>query len=434
MIKIPQPFTSNHTTMKSTLVLLIIMAGTIVQSQPRVNWPEDTARAKEANALYKDAMLKKNYPEAITHLSWLLEHAPDFNPAIYIHGDKIYSELVRIENDPKDKQSLQNLHLSLYDKRILYFGEKERVLNRKALTAYKYWSKRARQSEPLLAIYDSIFAFEGNHLINSNLPAYMQVIRLNKNVLTMEGILYRYDLVKAIIEERGLQHKYGKIVDDILISSVTMDCDLVENRFGLSFINQETNSSAKRLVSLALAYNCKDFTAFWKALAMLNESQPNFNFTMLLASQKINQQSLQEARVFYQKALTLTNDAQKQSAIYLTLAQIRFRERRYLEARQLAKEALQLEPTSKEAHLLIGNLYLNSFDICKEGKTQAEDRAVFIAAYESFKKAGDIKLMKLAYNQFPSKVDLHWANLQEGEKFQIGCWINSTVTLVARQD
>ena len=60
------------------------------------------------------------------------------------------------------------------------------------------------------------------------------------------------------------------------------------------------------------------------------------------------------------------------------------------------------------------------------------DRAVFIAAYAMYQKAGNSSAMANAKSQFPSQEELFLYNMEVGQSYTVGCWINETITLQKR--
>ena len=77
---------------------------------------------------------------------------------------------------------------------------------------------------------------------------------------------------------------------------------------------------------------------------------------------------------------------------------------------------------------------MGSFNDCKEEKSQVDDRLVFIAAHNEYKKAGNSDGMKKAKEQFPSIADIFSEGKEEGQSATVGCWINVTVTLERRPE
>ncbi len=79
----------------------------------------------------------------------------------------------------------------------------------------------------------------------------------------------------------------------------------------------------------------------------------------------------------------------------------------------------------------IGDLYATSRD-CKKRKSPAEDRLIYLAAYEMYAKANNNHKMTSMKAMFPSKSELTVMNWKSGESKPVGCWIGDTVTLKTR--
>src|SRR5690606_23938271 len=101
-------------------------------------------------------------------------------------------------------------------------------------------------------------------------------------------------------------------------------------------------------------------------------------------------------------------------------------------ARELYRQALGAQPGRKDAFEKIGDLYMGSFEECKEEDSMADDRRVFLIAYDYYQKAGEGRKMNAAKEQFPSKEELFLKNYQVGSSTRVGCWINESTTWRSR--
>jgi hypothetical protein len=128
----------------------------------------------------------------------------------------------------------------------------------------------------------------------------------------------------------------------------------------------------------------------------------------------------------------LTEDNIKIAEIYLKQADISYRRESKVRARDFAKMALTADPSLSEAWTLIGNLYYTSFNDCKEGENIVNDRAVYFAAYEMYRKAGNQDAMRSAKAQFPTMEEIFTYNMDVGQPIKVGCWINEVVTIQRR--
>ena len=95
--------------------------------------------------------------------------------------------------------------------------------------------------------------------------------------------------------------------------------------------------------------------------------------------------------------------------------------------------AISSDNDNTDAYKLIGNLYMASYEDCKEGKSRVNDRLVFIAAYNMYRRAGLGDKANQAKAQFPSMEEIFNENLEVGESLNTGCWINENVTLSKRE-
>ena len=75
-------------------------------------------------------------------------------------------------------------------------------------------------------------------------------------------------------------------------------------------------------------------------------------------------------------------------------------------SRNNARRSISLNSKNADAYKLIGNLYMGSYDDCKEGKSRVQDRLVFIAAYNIFKSGGLTSQANQAREQFPSMEEI----------------------------
>lgn len=422
--------------------LILIWIGLVgaANAQPGWNWGADEATAQEKNALYNDLLNQKNYKEAVPALDWLLENTPDLNAAIYINGAKIYQALADAETDPGQKIQYQEKALSMYDLRIEHFKEEAKVLDRKAYVAYKYLKDRKEKYKELYDLFERTFELNGSNISVNNLVAYMDVIRRYRasgGSLSDEDVLERYDKVSTII---GKKIKSGKnvetleknrsFVDKMLTSMVKIDCDFIANKLRPAFEQDQSNTSlAKKIMGLSLTYECTKLPVFTKAAMAVQIAEPTFGVAKLIAIKSDAAGDRETAAKYYQQALELAADGKQKAEINYGLAN------HYRARGQKAKAreyALKAAPSMKQAYKLIGDLYMGSFNDCKGGVSKVADRAIFIAAYNMYQKAGNAKGMKNAEAQFPSMEEIFERGMEEGQTQTVGCWINETVSVKRR--
>ena len=423
------------------LVLLCtaLLASVTITAQNGWNWPEDKATAQEKNALYTDALKNENYPEAQKHLDWLLENAPDLNTSIYINGQKIYEGLSEQEQDAAKKAAYQERALEMYDLRIKYFNKEASVLNRKASTAYKYYRNNPEKYEELLDLFEKALELNGKNFFDGNNIAYMDIIRRYEKGdgdLSDEDILERYDKITEVLSQKegdNIESMQSKI-DEMLLEVINVDCDYVENALGEKLKADPQNTKlAKRILQLSLSGKCADSDVFMLAAKTVFEAEPDHGLAKVIALKCKGNGDNQCAKEYLDKALELTDDNNDKAEVYLILGAMQASAGAKSMARNYFRQAAAASSSvAGKAYTSIGNLYWESFNDCKQGKSKVDDRACYLAAYEMYKKAGNTSGMERAQQQFPSKEEVFLEGKSVGSAHAVGCWIGENVTIQTR--
>lgn len=423
------------------VIISLLLSGYIsVQAQGNFHWPDDTAKAQENWVLFTDAVKSQRYQDALEPFLWLLENAPDLHSALYINGEKLYKGLIAAA-EPALQKKYQEQLLTLYDLRMQYFHEEATVINRKIFAAYQFYRNRKEKYPELLKIFENAFQSFYQDFSSGNLVAYMDVIRVaqaEEKALSDEEVLNRYNLIIQALQSQNSTEDIGKkqaTIDNLLASTVQLNCALIEEKFGKPFLEQsEDIAKAKRIVALGLAYQCKDLPVFLKAAQLVQQHEPTYGLAKMLALMYDAQQAYQAAETSYLEAVKFAREnTQKGETLYALATHYQRRDLKD-KARDAALQALKADPSRKEAYRLVGDLYFYSFEACKEGESATLDRTVYIAAYHLYQKAGRADLMKQARQQFPSREEIFQDGYKEGQPIRIGCWINEQVILQSRND
>ena len=432
-------------TMKTKLSLIgLIVILFIGNANAQWNWPDDRATAEEKNALYTDSFKQGNFRAAANHLHWLLVNAPDLNRSIYINGVKIYDGLASEATDDAQKEIFQDSVLLLYDLRIKYFNQEGNVLNRKVYDAYRYYVGDQNRYQELFTMFKSTFELNGNKVMDINLLPYMDVVRrykLTGGTITDEEVLDVYeeivDITNYKIEVVKKNTDRLKVVldkvNELLVSTIDVDCDFVENTLGPKLSEEPDNLKlAKNIMRLAFAGKCTDLDVFMDAAKIVQQNEPEYGLAKLIGQSAASKKDFDTAIKYLEESIELTDDNTKKADSYYSLAVIQANQDKKVSARDYARKAVAADPTKKEAYKVIGNLYFNSFNDCKKGENPVHDKAVYIAAFEMFRRAGDNEGMARAKSQFPTMEEIFTWDMDVGDQYTVGCWINETISLQKR--
>jgi tetratricopeptide (TPR) repeat protein len=189
---------------------------------------------------------------------------------------------------------------------------------------------------------------------------------------------------------------------------------------------------AKDILRLSFAGKCLDLPVFIDAAIVVQKNEPEYGLAKLIGQSAAAKEDYPTAIKYLEESISLTDDNTKIADAYYSLAIIQSSLDKKVSARDYARKAVSADPTKKEAYKIIGNLYYNSSSDCNKGENPVHDRAIYIAAYDMYRLAGDTNGMNRAKDQFPTMNDIFTYDMQVGDTYKIGCWINETVTIQKR--
>ena len=453
---------------KFFLTLLVLFVSFNILAQPGWNWPENKSEAEEKNVLYTDYLKQQNCDEAKIHLDWLIENVPGLHVSIYQNGIKIYRCLIDKEEDPIIKNELINKALILFDGRIENFGREAYVKNRKVTFAYTFYRSDKTQYESLFNMFKDAFLLNGNKIGNSNLVAYMDIVRKHKltsKSISDDEVLEIYDMISKTISFKLLNDgknqvrykKYQDNLDKLLTATITVDCNFVENTLGPKLIeltsqpndeiaqtdyetltpvdisySQEIVNLAKKIFQLSITGKCTSSEIALEAAKIMFTNEKDFAVAKFISSRELSTKNYESALEYCDAAIESAGDNDQKSEMFLRKAQIYQVIGNKVKSRDNARKSISFNSSNSDAYKIIGNLYMASYEDCREGKSRVQDRLLFIAAYNIFKSGGLSNQANQAREQFPSMEEIFNENLEVGQSMNTGCWINETVTLNKR--
>jgi len=438
--------------MKSSMLGLafVFLASVSALSQCKeVKWPENKAKAEESVAIYSDALKQGNYRGATAGLQWMLTNAPQWQTKLYIDGTEIYNKLATAEKDPVKKQVLVDSLMMLYDMRITNCGDEINVMNRKVLYALNYNGQNKAKTAEVLALYDKVFEISGNNVQDNNLESYMKAVQLNAallKTLTDDQIIQRYDKISEIIDvkiKKALAENKQDVVerlrksksnvDDILIKLVKVDCDFVRKNLAPKFKQNPSDvAMAKKIFQFMTIGGCIEDPLWLESAEVIHKNTPDYGLAKNMGKIYAKNGNMDKAEALINESVTLATTPKDKADSYIFQGDILSQKGSKSAARESYRKAITSDPSSKDGLEKIGDLYLGSFKDCAKNASVAEDRLVYIAAYEMYAKAGNQQKMAQARGQFPSVTELFELNWKEGETKSISCWVGETVVLRTR--
>lgn len=434
--------------LKNSVILSVIFLGigSFSYAQTGFNWPEDKQTAQVKYTLMTDNLKAKNFSEALPAFRWLYFNAPDLDDtkqSLYVSGAKIYEGMVKQTEDKALKIAYQDSALMMYDERIAHGGDRAYVLNRKCLRVYAYLVNRKDTQKEMYDQYKEAITLNGDKLYRLNARYFMKVIGRNQKagyMLTDEQIIEDYTAINDVVEAniaKGGDKKADwetvkKDIDNEFASMVTIDCDFINKNWVPQFKeNPEDIKLAKKIFAGMLTAKCTDDPAWLEAAEVVNKNEPSYGMNKTLGKMYRSKGEMEKAIQYLNDAETMAESGEEKGDVYYLLAEAYYQKGSKSTARSYATKAASADPSKKEAYILVGNMYFNSYNEC-QGENIVISRAVYIAAYNWYAKAGASSQMASAKAQFPSIEEIFTYGMKEGDNVKVGCWINESVQLQRR--
>ncbi len=430
------------------VALLLFFAQVTIAQDFKLNLPDDPELAAEARRKFvfaMDEMSIKEYKSAAGAVNWLLENTPKLNDGQYINGYKAYEELAIAAENAEDKNRYLDSMFICYDMKKEHFGLTDREVNNKAYKYFKYWKTNRERILDGFEAYKEAYD-KPNAVINNNVVSYMDMCRrvsAYEKSLSDDEIIDIYFQVNELIDlkqskggDEAKMDRYRTAVTSLLIQTIGEDklnCDFINDNIAKGLDTKEDVKLAKNVFKLLLDQECSSSPYFEKAMKIIQDNEPTQGVAKVLAQRAFGRKDYVEATKWYKEAINLESDPAGKGELQMDIAKLNLAQGDKAGARTAALEAIKLNPLfDKEAYKFIGNLYMGSFNDCAKQQSQIDDRAVFMAAYDAFAKAGDKSGMAQAKAQFPTVANVFEANKEEGDAVRVGCWIQVTTKIRTR--
>ena len=432
--------------------LMIFLLGFVVafasHAQQDLKLPDDPALADEAKrrfALSVDNMGIKDYRAAANAINWLMNNAPGLYDGLYVNGYKAYEELAD-KASGNEKEAYLDSMVTCYKLKEELYGLNTRERNNLAYRYYKYWKANKEKIMEGLDAYKTCYAEDGNKVINNNLVSYMDMIRRAKaygNDISDDDAIDTYFTINEIIDfkdnpnaDHAKYDRYREAVTGLLIMTIgeeKLNCEFINENLAPGLDQKEDLKLAKKVFGLLLSRECSDSPYFMKAATIIQREEPTEGLAKVMAQRYASEKDYDKAMEYYNMAIEMSSDDTKKAELRMDMAKVFASQGEKSKARDAALDAAKLDSElAKEAYGFVAGLYMGSFDDCAKRTSQIDDRAIFMAAYDMYQRAGDSQGMRNAEAQFPTKSDVFTANKEEGQTIRVGCWIQRDTKIKAR--
>ena len=182
--------------------------------------------------------------------------------------------------------------------------------------------------------------------------------------------------------------------------------------------------------------SCTDNPVFISIAETLYEIEPSAQAALNMAKLGVNKSDWAMAKKYYTEAIEQEEDLRRKANTYMGLAYVNQKMGALSSAKSNCLKAGQLHKNWGNPYLYLATIYADAAGSC--GSNAVEKNAVYWAAINKLSYARSIdpsiadkaaKLISAYSQQIPDKGISFQLGYKEGDKINIGCWINETVSV-----
>lgn len=402
---------------------------------------------------YKQWKASKYKSPSINHAigfwHYVFHNCPRASQNIYVDGVKMLDYFIKNAKDEERKQNLIDSLMLVYDTRIKYFpnhyktGKSQvgNILGRKGVDLYQL------RPTTYLEAYDILSKAMELDKDKVAGPVYVYYFRCVTKMATKgdtdnAAVVDAYDMISGYLDtniKRYKEKNNEKKVNEYLNIQGNIEntfepfaqCPDLVKIYQQKFDLEPTNVDLlKKIVKLLDKKKCIEDPLYFETTVSLYDLEPTPESAYLIGKLMLKQERYAEA-IPYMEDATKMEDQEKVDDAYIFLAQAYRSLNNLPKARTMALNAAKSNPDLGEAYLFIGDLYASSAKKC--GDNDLTKKVAYWVAVDNYIKAKrtDPSLTEVANKRittykayFPQMEVLFFYNMNEGDEYTVGCWIN----------
>ncbi len=406
--------------------------------------------------LYRDFLKVKDWNKAFELWKKVYEVAPAADgkrSTVYRDGITFYEHFLTETTDSVKREAYIDEIFTIYDEIDRCYPSGTYVAARKGFDLYYTYKNRAG-SEEIYNLFKSVIDKDGvktpDFVIN---PFTALLVELYDAGTVSEGEAKKYEQEVRKIIDHGKANCKGSACErwEVIESYAPVrleffetvkgfyDCDYYLAKYFSDFEDNPTDCDVIRTVYSRLKFGGCD-----EANEKLRQVVAAGNTNCVEASnlkggyEALRNGEYRKAIELFEKAAEEEENPNKKAEIILIIAKIyNAHLKNFPRARQYAQQAAGLRPNWGEPYILIGRLYASSGPLCGPGRGW-DSQVVVWPAIDMWNKAKNIdpsvageanKWINQYARYMPNKEDVFIRNLQAGQTFRVGCWIQETTRI-----
>lgn len=446
--------------MKNLKIFWLIILGLIIsvkvlpqkgiEDGSRYGHGEDSITCTRNLSLFYEYYKHENYKDAIGPWRVVYNECPRARDYLFAYGVTMYKSFLEATNDKALRNAYCDTIMMIHENRIKYLGEEGKVLGFEGIDLLRY--RREDGIEFIKKGYDLLKKSIDLEKVKSSSAVVMTFMTasislfINKSI-SNEQVINDYILASEILDEQLKKAPSPKVqeVKDVINANIreskALTCESIVKIFSPKY---EANKDKVEFLKLVAGFmndsNCEDESFYTTVVERLYQKEPSaeaaYNLARLFLLKRKNPE---KAKSYYLEALDRSTDNELKAKLYYELGIVYNQHlKQPQEAVECANEAVKIKSGWGEPYILAGHAYITGKNLIGDDFQQ---QTVFWVAVDMFQraKAADPSVSEQAGNlikeysaYFPSKEDLFFRSLTDGQSYTVGGWINKTTTVRSR--
>ena len=409
-------------------------------------------------SMYTEFYRQKDFESAQEPWLKVYRKYPKSTLNLYIHGCNMCEYFINNTDDWGQKNAHIDTLMSIYERRIQYFGQKGFVRGRQGTDYLKYKLANENLDDNQLKstlkkgygyLQESI-NLEKNKTEAAVLVVFMQATRrlFIMGELSKDKVAENYQITSAILnnylQEEPDSERFNtakNVIDRLFQTSGAADCNTLISLYEPQFDNiSQDIEELKKMLRILERQDCTDSQLFAKASERLYDLEPSAEAAFNMARMFVRRNELDKAKDYYRHAIDSEEDKELLSKYYYELGLFIFaKETDFQKSRNYARKSIENSPNGP-AYILIGDIYAQYSK--NYGESDFDHQTLYWLAVDYYQKAKriDPDVFVIASQRintysvyFPDKETLFFQGYQDGQSYKIGSWINETTTVRAKK-
>jgi tetratricopeptide (TPR) repeat protein len=392
--------------------------------------------------------------DAIKPWTYVFNNCPRSSQNMLIHGVKIMEYRIKKEKDPSLKEKYVDTLMMVYDKRIKYFptykgrSQVGKILGDKGVALYKQRPADYKQAYEILK--KSIEQDKDRAKGSVYIYYFRALTRMAQNgEVDPSEVVDAYDQISDYLDVNINKYKAAgktskvEVYQNIKGSLESMfepfaSCDVLVRIYQKKFEeNPDDVELLKKITGILDKKKCVEDELYLNTIVSLYEIEPSPSSAFLIGKMYLKNEDYDKALEYLSQATDL-EEPEKKFENYMFLAGVYRYKNNFPKAREMARKAIAADPSKGSPYLFIGDLYASSAAKC--GDNDLTKLVAYWAAVDKYKKAKQVdpemsaemnKRIAAYQKHFPSKEVMFFYNINEGDPYTVGCWINEKTTASA---